>query len=40
MMPTASGRGIEHEGELAALRHHHGAFQRLAVAGLEAAPTA
>ena len=26
------GRGIEHEGELAALRHHHGALQRLAMA--------
>ena len=29
------GGRIEHEGELAALRHQHGAFQRFAVAGLE-----
>ena len=29
--PTRGRRGIEHEGELAALRQQHGAIERLAV---------
>ena len=31
--PTADGGGVEHEGELAAVRHQHGALERLGVAG-------
>ena len=37
MKPDRKRGGIEHEGELAALRHQHGALQRLAVTGLEQA---